>query len=36
VVDSVFELKDAAAAHVRMADQERFSKVVLSIPGTDA
>jgi NADPH:quinone reductase-like Zn-dependent oxidoreductase len=36
VIDSVFELKDAAAAHVRLADPERFGKVVLTIPGADA
>ena len=34
VVDSVFELKDAAAAYVRIADPERFGKVVLSAPGS--
>ena len=36
VVDSVFALKDAAAAHARLDDPERFGKVVLAIPGTDA
>lgn len=36
VVDSVFELKDAAVAHARLTAPERFGKVVLAIPGTDA
>jgi D-arabinose 1-dehydrogenase-like Zn-dependent alcohol dehydrogenase len=36
VVDSVFGLKDAAAAHARLADPERFGQVVLTIPGADA
>jgi hypothetical protein len=27
---------DAAAAHTRLADPERFGKVVLAIPGTGA
>jgi NADPH:quinone reductase-like Zn-dependent oxidoreductase len=36
VVDSVFGLKDAAAAHARLADPDRFGKVVLAIPGVDA
>jgi zinc-binding alcohol dehydrogenase/oxidoreductase len=36
VVDSVFGLNDAAAAHTRLADPERFGKVVLTIPGANA
>jgi NADPH:quinone reductase-like Zn-dependent oxidoreductase len=32
VVDSVFGLDNAAAAHVRLADPDRFGKVVLAIP----
>lgn len=35
VVDSVFGLDQAAAAHVRLADPERFGKVVLAVPGVD-
>ena len=33
VVDSVFPLEDAAAAHERMERGEHFGKIVLSIPG---
>ena len=33
-VDSVFNLEEAAAAHARLADPERFGKVVLAISGT--
>jgi NADPH:quinone reductase-like Zn-dependent oxidoreductase len=36
VVDSVFGLEDAGAAHVRLTDPERFGKVVLAIPGKGA
>jgi len=32
VVDSVFPLKDAAAAHRRMAERKNFGKIVLEIP----
>ena len=33
VVDSVFPLEDAAAAHERMERGEHFGKIVLAIPG---
>jgi NADPH:quinone reductase-like Zn-dependent oxidoreductase len=36
VVDSVFELKDAPGAHERLADPDRFGKVVLNIPEANA
>jgi NADPH:quinone reductase-like Zn-dependent oxidoreductase len=31
VIDSVFPLSDAAAAHTRLDDKDRFGKVVLRI-----
>ena len=33
VVDSVFPLREAAAAHERLESPERFGKVVLEISG---
>ena len=33
VIDSVFPLRDAAAAHARLEHPDRFGKVVLEIRG---
>jgi NADPH:quinone reductase-like Zn-dependent oxidoreductase len=33
VVDTVFPLAEARAAHERMESGEQFGKIVLSIPG---